>query len=192
MSDYVDKKIEKLEKSCYEIARNELKELKESNDINTNERLSLMIENYKDDVSKKYNDEMKKIDREYKRNIFDFEKNERLKIKLFKQELIEKIYSSIVVECKNYINTSNYKKYLLSSINNILNKFKDETECIIFITQSDYQKFGNEIKNKFKLNVEKIEDDNIGGCIILNQKEKISIDNTLKTNIQEEVNKINL
>ena len=40
MADNIDKKIDKIEKSCYELARKELKELKEENNINSEQIIS--------------------------------------------------------------------------------------------------------------------------------------------------------
>ena len=43
---------------------------------------------------------------------------------------------------------------------------------------------------EFGVEVDEISDENIGGCMLVNIKEKISIDNTLKNNIFECVKNI--
>lgn len=192
MAEFVDKKIEKIEKTCYELAKKEQKDLKDNNDNNSNEKIALMIEEYKENLSKKYVDELSKINRENKRELFDFEKEEKMKVKQLKIDLTNNLLLKITNEFESYTNTDEYKQYLLNNIQNTLRKFKSANDCIIYITQKDYDKFSLEIQNTYNLKIEKMENENIGGCIIVNNVEKISIDNTLKTNIQEEIYKVNL
>ena len=40
--------------------------------------------------------------------------------------------------------------------------------------------------------LDKIDNDNIGGCVIIDAQNKVSIDNTLKNNIAEKVKQISL
>ncbi len=190
MAENIDKKIEKIEKSCYEIAKKELKELEEENNINISKKKSLMLEEYKDELSIKYNDDISQIERDYNKSIFDYEMLEKVKLKVYKEEKIYSIYSKVLEQLKNYVFSLDYEKFLLHNISNLLSKYKAE-DCIIYLTENDFNKFGKKIQEKFNCRIEKIENEYIGGCIIVNELEKISIDNTLKTNIQDEIKKIN-
>ncbi len=60
----------------------------------------------------------------------------------------------------------------------------------IFITENDYFKFSEEISETFNMKVDKIDNENIGGCVLININDKISIDNTIKNNIEEEIKQI--
>ena len=42
------------------------------------------------------------------------------------------------------------------------------------------------------MRINKISNENIGGCIIIDTEHNISINNTLKINIEEKIEKINL
>ena len=42
----------------------------------------------------------------------------------------------------------------------------------------------------FNIFVDRIDNDNIGGCVVIDVQNKVSIDNTLKTNIAEKVKQI--
>jgi hypothetical protein len=188
----IDKKLDKIEKSCYETARKELKLLKEENDNICNQKVLEKVNLYKDELSKKYSNELNKIEREYNRSLFDYEMEERIKINNFKQTLIDNINSKVEKEFLKFADSSEYKEYLFRTIKNTLNKLEKNNDVILYITENDYSKFKDEIENKFHINLEKISNENIGGCAVIDNKNKISIDNTLKTNIEEKVKKINL
>lgn len=193
MADNMDKKIEKMEKNCYETARNELKVLKEENDVTSNEKIFQMVENYKDELRQKFESELNRINREYNKNLFDYEMEERIKINKFKETLTNNIYNKIIKELQDFVKTEEYKAYLFNSINTVLNKFENrKNTCTIYLTENDYYKLKDKIYAEFDLNIEKIDNENIGGCIIVNNSEKISIDNTLRTNIQEKIKNISL
>lgn len=190
MADNIEKKIDKMEKCCYELAKKELKALKEENDINSEQVISVKIEDYKKELAKKYEYEVNKIVREYNKNLFNFEMNEKVKINNFKESLIENLVQKITNRFKNFVQSSEYEAYLYSNIENLLSKFKNNS--IIYLTDNDYYKFNKDIENKFGTVVKKMDNENIGGFIMINESEKISIDNTIKTNINEEIKKINL
>jgi vacuolar-type H+-ATPase subunit E/Vma4 len=62
----------------------------------------------------------------------------------------------------------------------------------IFITEKDFGKFGEEIKETFKSNVETIPNENIGGSIVIDRNKKISVDNTIRTNIIDKIDGIKI
>lgn len=187
----IDRKIEKIEKNCLETAKKELNILKKENDDFSEDKILEKVNLYKDELSKKYKNELNKIEREFNRNTFDYEMNQKMKITTFKNELIEKIENNVKSQFENFTNTAEYKYYLLRSIENVLSKIK-KGKCIIFITQRDYEKYYKDISMAFSADVDKMDNENIGGCIVVNRENKISIDNTLKTNISQKITKINL
>ncbi len=188
----IDKKIDKIEKSCYETAKKEQKILKEENDNICNKKVLEKVNDYKDELSKKYSNELNKIEREYNRELFDYEMKERIKISNFKQTLIDNIQFKVEEEFLKFVDSAQYKDYLFNLINKTINKLDKSDELILYLTEKDYYKFKDEIENNFSVNLDKISNQNIGGCAIIDNQNKIYIDNTLKVNIQERIKKINL
>lgn len=182
----VNKKIEKIEKNCLDTARKELNQLKSENDQVLDEKLLEKINSYKDELSKKYDIELNKIKREYNRNLFDYEMDEKKKINNFKQELINNMENKIKSEFEDFTSSQDYKEYLFKAIRKSIQK-GSSNECTVFVTEIDYNKYKEEIENYFNINVGKIDNSNIGGCVLINIKDKISVDNTLKTNIEEKI-----
>ena len=77
-------------------------------------------------------------------------------------------------------------------MNNIENTIKniENSNSTIYLTEKDYSKYKKDIEKKFGFQVEKMEEDKIGGCIIVDKLSKISIDNTILTNIEEQIKNI--
>ena len=188
----INKKLDKIEKNCYELAKREYKFLKEDNDNIISEKVLEKVNSYKEELTKKYANEISKIEREYNRNLFDYEMAERVKVNEFKQNLKENINSMVESQIYNFIETYEYKNFLFRNIEKTLSKM-DMNECIeVYITEKDFYKFKDEIEKIFNVKLEKIENENIGGCVVIDSQNHISINNTLKTNIEEKIEKINL
>ena len=188
----INKKLDKIEKNCYELAKREYKFLKEDNDNIIYEKVLKKVNSYKEELTKKYANEISKIEREYNRNLFDYEMAERVKVNEFKQNLKENINSMVESQIYNFIETYEYKNFLFRNIEKTLSKM-DMNECIeVYITEKDFYKFKDEIEKTFNVKLEKIENENIGGCVVIDSQNHISINNTLKTNIEEKIEKINL
>ncbi len=187
----VNKKIEKIEKNCIETAKKELALLKNENDTFSEEKILEKVDNYKIELSKKYELELNKIKREYNRNIYDYEMNAKRRVNNVKEIYICDIENKIKKELENFVDSDEYELFLFRNIENMLKKVSN-SKCIISITEKDYNKFHNKIATRFNANIEKIDNGNIGGCILTNLEDKISIDNTLKNNIEEKIKKISI
>lgn len=188
----INKKLDKIEKNCYETARKEYKFLKEENDSIIFEKALDKVNSYKEELAKKYTNEISKIEREYNRNLFDYEMNERVKINEFKQNLKEDINSKVELEICKFVDTFEYKNFLFKTIEKTLSKISKNEYIEVYVTEKDFNKFKDEIKSNFNIKLEKIENENIGGCIVIDTINHISINNTLKTNIEEKIEKLNL
>ncbi len=178
-------KIEKIKKSCVEIAKRELAVLKEENTSYANEKISKMIEDYQDVLSIKYANELNKIEREYNRNLFDYEMEGNVSLNKFKAKLFDNIKTEVIKNLKEFTDSKEYKKYLIKNIEKTLNNID---KGIIYITEKDFKKFKDELEKLFNTKIDKIDDTNIGGCMVVNNK--ISVDNTIKNNIEEKLSEI--
>lgn len=188
----VDKKIEKIKKNCLETAKKENVALKQENDSICNQKVDEMINDYKDELSKKYSNDLNKIEREYNKNLFDFEMQERMKLNNIKKEVQNKITEEVMNELEKFTNSNEYENYLINNIDITLKNIQNHENATIFITEKDYKKYGEFIKNKYNLNIETMDNDNIGGIIIVDKFSKISIDNTMKNAIEEKIKNIKI
>lgn len=118
--------------------------------------------------------------------------DERVKINEFKQSLKQDVNSKVELEICKFVDTFEYKNFLLKTIDKTLSKINKSEDIKVYITEKDFDKFKDEIQNTFSVKVEKIENENIGGCIVIDTTNHVSINNTLKINIEEKIEKINL
>ena len=184
-------KINKIEKNCIEFAKKETKALKDENDLIVSERKADIIDNYKDELAKKYVQDIDNLKKEYNMNVFNYEVQERKKITDYKQNLLNQIKAEVEKSLKEFVKSRSYKKFLFSSISNVFVAEEISEDATIYITDSDFLKYKNEIIKKYNLKVDKIDNNNIGGFKLIDLKNKFSIDNTLKNNIEEQISKIN-
>lgn len=185
-----NKKLEKINKACQEIARKELILLKKENDSFSNDKIENMVEEYKKELSDKYSSELNKIQREYNKKIFDYKQQQRMRINKFKESLKEELELEITKEIEKFTDSREYEEFLINNINNVLKNIKDKSKCVIYITEKDYNKYCEKLTFKFNLKLEKMDNKNLGGCIIVDKIAKVSLDNTIKNNIEEKVENI--
>lgn len=184
------KKIEKLENNCITTAKNENEELKKENTEIETKLLEEKVSNYEFEIQKKQNVEFGKLLRDYNKNIFIYNMESKKKITQFKDTLILNIHKNLIERFFEYTESEDYINYLKNNVRQVLERVKNTEDCKIFITKRDIQKYKYELMREFGVEVDEISDENIGGCMLVNIKEKISIDNTLKNNIFECVKNI--
>lgn len=201
----ISKKIEKIEKNCIDTAKKELAALKSENDKISEEKISEKVSDYKLELAKKYEEEINKLKREFNRNSFDYEINSKKKVSKSREDILEKIETKIIEEFKNFVNTLEYDKFLEARIleTKDLEMFFEDREYTIFITENDYNRyyekflnnetlFNKEMNPQSHVTIEKISNNYIGGCIILDKKNNVSIDNTIRTDISQRMKEINI
>ena len=87
----IDKKIDKIEKNCLEMARKELSNIKTENDEISEEKILEKVNIYKEELAQKYENELNKLEREFNRNIFDYEMNQKMQVSNLKKTIIQEI-----------------------------------------------------------------------------------------------------
>ena len=186
----IEKKIQILEDSAVKSANKDAEILGEKINNIAQEKISEKLDNYRDFLAEKYEKEVNKIIRDYNKRIFDYEKNDKMKIINFKQNLVSNINSKVKEKLTIFVNSYEYKEYLFKNISDTLRKVHSENSfCKVCIVERDYYQFKNEILNVFNIELDKIDNINIGGCIAENRNAKISVNNTIKNNLEENINK---
>ena len=104
-------------------------------------------------------------------------------------EIKNDLKRTVTGKIKEFANSEAYKNFLIKNISNALNKLRigDGDVVKINITNEDFNKYKDEIKNQFNFEIGEISDKNIGGAICINESKNISINNTLKILIEENV-----
>ena len=186
------RKIEKIENSCINTAKNENNELKKENDEIEKKLLDEKIANYEAELEKKLTSEFGKMLRDYNKNIFEYSMDSQKKITQFKDTLALNIYKVLIQRFLGFTESPEYLEFLKNNIRQVLEKVEEPENCKIFITAKDIKRYREELMTEFCIDIDEISDENIGGCMLVNIKEKISMDNTLKNNIYEKAKEITI
>ncbi len=186
----ISRKLEKIKNNCINTAKQENAELKLENDKTEKELLEKMIAEYEFEVQKKFENEINKLNRDYNKNIFNYDMESRRKLTKFKDTLILYIHKILIEKFVQFSGTEEYREFLRNNVRQVLSKVNSNENCTIFVTNKDMEKYGNDLKNEFGVEVQTIEDSYIGGCMLVNDRERVSIDNTLKNNISERMRNI--
>lgn len=187
----IDRKISKIEKSCLEMARQETKLLEEENNSIISEKKSNLVNSYKDELAEKYLKDIENLKKEFNKNVFNYEIQERKKLNELKEHLVNKIMQDVENEMLEFVNLATYKNFLTDNIKGTLKMIEASAECIVYVTENDYNRFGNKLVSKYKnVKLDKTSNSSIGGCIVFDVANKVVINNTIRNSIDERISKI--
>ena len=189
----IEKKLKLLEDSSIESAKNDFQLLQDKINNNIQEKTSENINNYRDVLADKYENEVNKIIRNFNKEVFEYEKASKMKIINFKENLINNLKSKIRRNLEDFVKSPEYKDYLIKNIKTTLEKaYFQSSFCKVYIVERDFYLFKDDILSYFNIQLDKITNSNIGGCLVINEQAKISIDNTIKNNIEEFLDKLEI
>lgn len=123
-------------------------------------------------------------------------KNQQAVLKL-KKDLINETISGIRNRLIDFTNSDIYHKFLIKEVKNTMCKL-EIGEYIILLRQVDAEKYGDEILetaegvDKISLQVDKAEDDIIGGFIIKSALGKFRINNSIAVKLEDYKGKVGL
>lgn len=183
----IQDKIDTFRLNCYEMATNDANKLSETIEEKINKNIKEEIELYKEEASRKYEKKYKKLEQSYNCQIFDEENMARHAIMDVEDTIKKDLKDTVTEQIKKFVNSEIYKSFLFKNISSAINKLNIENGNIIKIniTGNDFNKYKDEIKDKFNFEVDAISNRNIGGSICINESKNISINNTLRILIEE-------
>lgn len=184
----VEDKIKLFDKIVFKSVKKDLDEYKEE----LKQKKESKIKEIKKQAQKKADNYLEKFVNkaltEKEKTLIDVKKSNKEKLLTLKNELIQKVYDSIIKKAHNYVYCEDYLKYYKKIFISLKSEVKDFGKMKIHMIPNDYQNsdFKSEIKDIFNKDIEFIKTDNeiIGGFIIYNEKMDIKIDITLKSIIK--------
>lgn len=183
----IQEKIDIFRSNCYEMAVNDANELSASIEEKINKNIKDEIEVYEQEASIKCEKKTRKLEQKYNCQIFDEQNIARHAIIDAENAIKDDLRETVTHRIKEFVDSEEYKDFLINNIKTSLRKLKINEGNIIRIgvTINDFTKYKAEIEEKFNAKVEEISNKNIGGSICVNEDKNISINNTLKTLIEE-------
>lgn len=183
----IQDKIDIFRSNCYEMAKDEANELSISIEEKINKNIEEEVELYKQESNKKYEKKSRKLEQNYNCQIFKEENIAKHSIIDAENKIKNDLKITVTNKIKDFVNSEDYKSFLINNISSALDKLKIENGDVIKIniTNNDFEKYKDEIKGQFDFEVLEISNKNIGGSICVNESKNISINNTLKILIEE-------
>lgn len=183
----IQDKIDTFRLNCYEMATNDANELSETIEEKINKNIKEEVELYKEKSNRKNEKKYRKLEQNYNCRIFDEENMARHAIMDVEDMIKKDLKDTVTEQIKEFVNSEIYKSFLFKNISSAINKLNIEDGNIIKIniTDNDFNKYKDEIRDKFNFKVDVISNTNIGGSICVNESKNISINNTLKILIEE-------
>ena len=184
----IDNKIKKFQNNCIETATREANSLKESIDNKINSKIEDEIASYREEAVRKYNRQISKLEKNYNSKIYELNNNSNISILNKRRELSDTLKLEVKLQILNFVNSDKYFEFLIDNIKSSILEIGKHGESLvkIYLTQNDKDKYENKISSYFNFDIDSISNDFIGGSICVGVTKNISIDNTLKTLIEEQ------
>lgn len=181
----LEKKLKELEESCLRSASKETETLKQEINSDIEAQMKLELKEYTDRKQWNFNKTVEKLEKDYMKEIFNFQTECKKDILQAKEEMYKDLKQNVKQRLEEYTENEEYKSFLFDSIDNVLLKSKGSSNITIGITSKDYERFKDEIKASKNVDVIEINNCYIGGCIL--KSNEIFIDNTLLNNLEEKM-----
>lgn len=188
--DNIEEKLIKFEENCIKMSKEEATNIEMKIKDEIFDTINKETKKYENEIKVAIDKKIVKLEKQY--NIKIYEINQKLKQEIIEEEnaIKENIKDEVKKMLKEYTISNEYEEYLLKNIKNALDCIKKEGS-IVYLTSTDYEKYKENIENKFNnVKVKSMEDFYLGGCKIENDDLKIIIDNTFKSLINENITKI--
>ena len=183
----LDKKIKSIEENCMYLAEIDADNLRKETEKEKEEKINKFMTEYKEEADLRLIKEKAKVQKDYNHDLFILQKEGQIRFQRYKEKLIKEIENKVLDNINNYKNTEEYKIDLI----NLEKVGKDYSKTRIILTEDDYNRFFGDFSNIFNgIELGKISNEYIGGCIIFDGIKDLILDNTIKTNLDEKLKNV--
>lgn len=190
----VEEKLNAFAKLALEKAQNEYEMKKKEID----ERNNRVIAEHKEEIRKKADkiieDTVNRGEIEKNRLISKAKVSKKRLVLSKKEELLDRLINKVEKMSVSFTQGDNYRAYFENSLSEVLENLKDKESIILFLTDNDRDKF-NEILEKLieakgfdveKVEIQRLDPRMIGGVIGVDEQKTVSVDCSIKTQIDDD------
>lgn len=183
----IKEKVKIFESSCQRLLRKEVSELNKTIDAEIEKQIKDELQEYQEREEFAYNKKIENLEKEYNKQIYSLEMDSKKEI-LNQKKIIQKdLKNEIIQLLKDFTKTQEYKSFLMSRIEETIQKLDNPTGSVLSLVPLDNEKYGDEIRSKYNVNIQIIDDKYIGGCILEDKVAGVYIDNTIQNSINEKI-----
>lgn len=183
----IKEKMNIFEASCKELLRRDVMELNKNIDFEIEKQIKDELHEYQEKEELAYQKKLEKLEKEYNKQIYSLEMESKKEVLNQKKQIQKDLKKEVIQILKDFTKTLEYKSFLMNRIEETLQKLEDTNHSILRILKVDDEKYGDEIRQKYKLDIEIIEDKYIGGCILEDKVQGLYIDHTILNSINEKM-----
>lgn len=181
----IKEKVSIIEESCKRLVKKDKLELNKIIDSEIEKRIKDEIKSYQEKEEFAYNKKIEKMEKDFNKQIYSLEMDCKKEI-LNQKSLIQKDLKKDVVQLmKKFTESEEYKNFLITKIDEVIQKNPNTENSILGIVNKDNERFAGTIIEKYNITLKIIDDKYIGGCILEDSIQGIYIDNTISNSIDE-------
>ncbi len=173
------------EDSLQKLLQREMTELEKKINLEIESQIKDELEEYQTKEELVYHKKMEKLEKEYHKQINQLEMENKKEILEEKKNIHKNLKKEIEKVFVDFVQNSEYEAFLMTRIEQVLSKIPDSDGAILGITKQDYEKYQHQIQERFQVQVNVIENQYIGGCVLEDKQAGMYIDNTIQNSIHE-------
>ncbi len=173
------------EDSLQKLLQKEMLELEKKINLEIENQIKDELEEYQTKEELVYHKKMEKLDKEYHKQINQLEMESKKEILEEKKNIHKNLKKEIEKVLVDFVQTSEYEAFLIARIEQVLSKIPDANEAVLGLTKQDYEKYQYQIQARFHVQMQVIENQYIGGCVLEDKLAGMYIDNTIQNSINE-------
>lgn len=181
----LEKKLKEFEESCLRLASLETEALKGDIQAEIEEQMKKELDEYTQKKEWSFGKTTEKLEKDYMKEIFNFQTECKKDILKAKQDIDNDLRKKVIGLLEEYTNSSEYENFLFNCVDSAIKNSKGSSNVSIGITQKDLQKYESNLKQKYNIDFNEINNCYIGGCIL--KSNEIYIDNTLLNSLEEKM-----
>ena len=178
----MDEKMKEFKEVCNEISLQEKEELETQLNKKLSDTIKEDIEEYKNRLEKKYEEESFNMQKEYNNNLINLQIDAKKRILEERQNIRNELFQALLIKFKDYCLSDSYKEDFIKMYVHAKTFLESDSKYIIGVVDNDIHKLKQ--LDEFS-DFEILPDKYIGGILI--KGKNIIIDNTIYTSLKESI-----
>ena len=183
----IKEKVAVFEESCKKMLRIDVSKLNSEIDTDIEKQIEDEVNEYQDKEEMTYNKKVEKLEKDFNKQIYSMELESKKEVLNQKKIMQKDLKKEVTLQLQRFVAAPEYKECLLKRIDETIAKIDNTQNSILSITENDKEKYGDEIKAKYNIILNNLDNKYIGGCILENNIQGLYIDNTILNSINEKL-----
>lgn len=182
-------KIKVFQESCQRLLNREVAELSKKIDTEIEQQIKDELQEYQEKEEFAYQKKLEKLEKDYNKQMYALEMECKKDILNQKKNIQKELNKEVIQILKDFTKTPEYESFLMQRIAESMQKLENTNHAVLGLVKQDEEKYGNRIRENYKIEIKIMEDKYIGGCILEDDVVGLAIDDTIQNSIDEKLQK---